>query len=152
MNLKAIDDELCYVLDLGTTQYNNVLTSTAGAREDVNSQQDNTTTSTKMSSLTRRVMYPKLGGRRRSLGRPHHTIPVTLAQLEDIAKEHGTPFQLYDESAIRSNVPLLQASPSTSGFTAFAVKALPNPAPQNFAEEGCGLDCSPPLNCTLRQN
>ena len=81
-----------------------------------------------------------------AIGRPHHTVPVTLPQLEAIAKEHGTPFQLYDEGAIRANAKALIAS-FTEHFPGFrqhfAVKALPNPAILKILmEEGCGLDCS----------
>ena len=80
------------------------------------------------------------------LGRPHHVVPLTLDQLERTADMFGTPFQLYDEGAIRANARAL-----ISAFTAqfpgfrqhFAVKALPNPAIlRALMEEGCGLDCS----------
>ena len=66
--------------------------------------------------------------------------------LEGLAAEHGTPFQLYDEEAIRGNARELIGSFSEAfpGFQQFfAVKALPNPAVLNvLLDEGCGLDCS----------
>jgi len=81
-----------------------------------------------------------------SLSAPHHVVPVTLAQLEEIATTHGTPYQLYDEEGIRQNARHLittfkQHFPSFQQH--FAVKALPNPKIlQILMEEGCGLDCS----------
>ena len=66
--------------------------------------------------------------------------------LEGLAAEHGTPFQLYDEDAIRSNSRELLSSfgEAFPGFQQFfAVKALPNPAVLRvLLDEGCGLDCS----------
>lgn len=73
-------------------------------------------------------------------------VPVTHRQLEAIAATHGTPFQLYDEVAIRSNARSLISTLSGHfpGFKQFyAVKALPNPAILRvLISEGCGLDCS----------
>ena len=80
------------------------------------------------------------------LSAPHHIVPVTLSRLEEIAQTHGTPYQLYDEKAIRLNARRLittfkQHFPSFQQH--FAVKALPNPKIlQILMEEGCGLDCS----------
>lgn len=72
--------------------------------------------------------------------------PLPLAQLEALAQQYGTPYQLYDEAAIRRNCRALLAefSKHFPGFTQyFAVKALPNPAIlQLLVAEGCGLDCS----------
>jgi diaminopimelate decarboxylase len=72
--------------------------------------------------------------------------PLPPAQLEALAATHGTPYQLYDEAAIRRNCRALLAAfgkhfPGFSQY--FAVKALPNPAILAvLASEGCGLDCS----------
>ena len=72
--------------------------------------------------------------------------PLPLAKLEALAALHGTPFQLYDEGAIRANARGLIAAFSAQfpGFRQFfAVKALPNPAIlAALVDEGCGLDCS----------
>ena len=77
---------------------------------------------------------------------PHHTVPVSNQQLEEIALTHGTPYQLYDEAAIRQNARgLIHAFSSRFPHFQqhFAVKALPNPKIlQILMEEGCGLDCS----------
>jgi diaminopimelate decarboxylase len=57
--------------------------------------------------------------------------PLSLWQLEAVARQYGTPFQLYSEEAIRSNTRQLLATFGTKfpGFQQFfAVKALPNPA------------------------
>lgn len=66
--------------------------------------------------------------------------------LEKLAQHHGTPYQLYDEKAIRENARHLIASFRKHFPTFhqhFAVKALPNPAILRIMlEEGCGLDCS----------
>tara|TARA_B100000795_G_scaffold62122_1_gene41733 strand:- start:928 stop:2316 length:1389 start_codon:yes stop_codon:yes gene_type:complete len=81
-----------------------------------------------------------------TLSTPHHIIPVSLTKLEEIAQTHGTPYQLYDEEAIRLNARHLittfqQHFPTFQQH--FAVKALPNPKIlQILMEEGCGLDCS----------
>jgi diaminopimelate decarboxylase len=66
--------------------------------------------------------------------------------LESLAARYGTPFQLYDEAAIRANCRSLLSAfgGAFPGFRQFfAVKALPNPAILRIlVEEGCGLDCS----------
>jgi diaminopimelate decarboxylase len=82
----------------------------------------------------------------KTLTEPHHSVPVTNEHLESIATEYGTPFQLYDEEAIRQNARNL-INAFSSKFPQFqqhfAVKALPNPKIlQILMEEGCGLDCS----------
>lgn len=72
--------------------------------------------------------------------------PLGVDELEDVAKVYGTPFQLYDETAMRANVRGLISSFEAQfpGFRQFfAVKALPNPAILRILiDEGCGLDCS----------
>ncbi len=70
---------------------------------------------------------------------------VTLEQVNDIVKEHPTPFHIYDEAGIRKNARRLhEAFKWNEGFKEFfAVKATPNPAiMQILKEEGCGMDCS----------
>lgn len=57
--------------------------------------------------------------------------PLSLWQLEAVARQYGTPFQLYSEDGIRSNARHLLTAfkakfPSFQQF--YAVKALPNPA------------------------
>ena len=54
---------------------------------------------------------------------------VTKEQLEEIIKNHSTPFHLYDEKGIRENVKALKEAFSwNKGFKEyFAVKATPNP-------------------------
>ena len=70
---------------------------------------------------------------------------VTLERLQEIVREHPTPFHLYDERGIRENArALLQAFAWNPGFKEyFAVKATPNPQILKILrEEGCGVDCS----------
>ena len=72
-------------------------------------------------------------------------VPVSPARLEQLAREFGTPLQLYSEAGIRDNArELIAAFSSCRGFRQFfAVKALPSPAIlQILVQEGCGLDCS----------
>jgi diaminopimelate decarboxylase len=73
-------------------------------------------------------------------------VPVSTAQLEALAEQYGTPYQLYDEAAIRANCRGLVTAFGSRfpGFRQyFAVKALPNPAILAvLLSEGCGLDCS----------
>lgn len=72
-------------------------------------------------------------------------VPVSPARLEALAREFGTPLQLYSEAGIRENArELISAFSSCQGFRQFfAVKALPSPAIlQILVQEGCGLDCS----------
>ena len=81
--------------------------------------------------------------------------PLPLSSLEELAAQHGTPYQLYDEASIRGAARTLLDAFSTAfppppgggsggGFRQFfAVKALPNPAVLRLLlDEGCGLDCS----------
>lgn len=73
------------------------------------------------------------------------TLPFSEQQLQDIAKEYGTPFHIYDEKAIRENVRRLKNAFSwVDGYKEyFAVKATPNPyILKILAEEGIGADCS----------
>jgi len=73
-------------------------------------------------------------------------LELSASRLEAIAAKFGTPYQLYDEGAIRANCrELLQRMRAHfPGFRQyFAVKALPNPAILRIlVSEGCGLDCS----------
>merc|ERR1711998_559992 len=78
---------------------------------------------------------------------PHEKVcPLTPEQLREVADQYGTPFQLYDEQAIRDNLKDMFGAfkkhfPDFQNF--FAVKALPNPAIlQVVLDAGCGLDCS----------
>ncbi|MFT5525145.1 MAG: diaminopimelate decarboxylase [Pirellulaceae bacterium] len=72
-------------------------------------------------------------------------LPFDLAKIEEIVKEHPTPFHLYDERGIRETARRLNAAfewcPGFKEF--FAVKATPNPhILKILSEEGCGGDCS----------
>ncbi len=70
---------------------------------------------------------------------------VTLEQIQEIVKEHPTPFHIYDEKAIRENAKRLNEAFSwNKGFKEyFAIKATPNPyIIKILHEEGCGVDCS----------
>ncbi len=72
-------------------------------------------------------------------------LPFTKAQLEEIIKEHPTPFHIYDEKAIRENARrLIKAFAWAPAFKEyFAVKATPNPyILKILREEGFGADCS----------
>lgn len=72
-------------------------------------------------------------------------LPLTHAQIEALAAEHGTPFHLYDEQGIRAQARQLNAAFSwCPGFREyFAVKATPNPAILRLLhQEQCGADCS----------
>jgi diaminopimelate decarboxylase len=73
------------------------------------------------------------------------TLPITASKFEEIAKEFGTPFYLYDESAIVQNVKELNSAmsdlPNYKEY--FAVKALPNPTIMKIlANNNCAMDCS----------
>jgi len=73
------------------------------------------------------------------------SLPFSGQALENIVKDFGTPFHIYDEKAIRQNVRRLQSAFSwVKGFKEyFAVKATPNPyLLKVLAEEGIGADCS----------
>lgn len=72
-------------------------------------------------------------------------LPFTKTQLEEIIRQHPTPFHIYDEGAIRKNArQLLDAFAWAPEFKEyFAVKATPNPAILGILrEEGIGADCS----------
>mgnify|MGYP005990748421 CR=1 FL=1 len=73
-------------------------------------------------------------------------LPTSAAQLQKIAENFGTPYQLYDESHMVDNVKALIAEFKSAGFNFtqfYAVKALPNPAILKLlVDAGCGLDCS----------
>ena len=73
------------------------------------------------------------------------SLPFSYEQLQDILKNHPTPFHIYDEKAMRENARrLLKAFAWNEGFKEyFAVKATPNPIILKIlAEEGFGTDCS----------
>ena len=70
---------------------------------------------------------------------------VTKEQVEQIAKEHPTPFYLYDEKGIADNADAVNKAFSWNpGYREyFAVKATPNPYIMKLLKEhGCGFDCS----------
>lgn len=72
-------------------------------------------------------------------------LPFTREQIEAIIKEYGSPFHIYDESAIRKNARRLKEAfswaPEFKEY--FAVKATPNPyILRVLQEEGFGADCS----------
>jgi diaminopimelate decarboxylase len=74
-----------------------------------------------------------------------NNVPWTNEEIVKIAKDHQTPFHLYDEQFIRETVRGLNKAFSwCPGFrNHFAVKATPNPyILQLLKEEGCGTDCS----------
>ncbi len=71
--------------------------------------------------------------------------PLSKNQLNDIIKKFPTPFHIYDEQAIRSNIrKLLRAFSWNAGFKEYyAIKAAPNPFLMKMLhQEGCGIDCS----------
>lgn len=73
------------------------------------------------------------------------SLSFSNSQIEKIAREHPTPFYLYDEKGIRENAKSFYKAFSWSpGFkNYFAVKACPNPyILQILKEEGMGADCS----------
>jgi diaminopimelate decarboxylase len=73
------------------------------------------------------------------------TFPMSKQDLEAAAELYGTPFYIYDDSAIRENARRINAAFSVfNGYiNHFAVKALPNPVILGaLAEEGFGADCS----------
>jgi len=78
---------------------------------------------------------------------PEKTIPFTKARIDGLAREHPTPFHVYDEKTIRETARRLNRAFSwveRGGFkNYFAVKALPNPYIVDLLrEEGMGADCS----------
>ena len=71
------------------------------------------------------------------------TLPVTNEKINEMAKEFGTPFHMYDEKGIRENARLLNKAfswaPKFREY--FAVKALPNPhIVEILKEEGFIVD------------
>ncbi len=73
------------------------------------------------------------------------TLPFNKQKIEEIIKEHPTPFHIYDEKAIRENAKnFYQAFSWIKGFkNYYAVKACPNPyILKLLKEEGMGVDCS----------
>lgn len=76
---------------------------------------------------------------------PNRNLPFSLEQVRAIAKEHPTPFYLYDAAGIRRCVRNLQAAFSwNQGFREyFAVKAAPTPGILALLRDlGCGADCA----------
>ena len=72
-------------------------------------------------------------------------LPFDRATLEQILKDHPTPFHIYDEKGIRDNARALKRAFSWSeGYREFfAVKACPNPhILAMLGEEGFGADAS----------
>jgi diaminopimelate decarboxylase len=79
-------------------------------------------------------------------------VPFSRDFIEEVAREHPTPFHIYDEQAIRENARAMNSAfswvPDTDGTPGgfrnfFAVKALPNPHVMRVLwEEGMGFDCS----------
>ena len=70
---------------------------------------------------------------------------VTKKQIEEIVKNHHTPFHIYDEKGIRENCERVkQAFAWNKGFRGyFAVKATPNPYILDIINDyGFGFDCS----------
>lgn len=75
----------------------------------------------------------------------HKPLPFTKAQIVSICQTHPTPFHVYDEAGIRTQVRQLHAAFAwCSRFKEyFAVKATPNPALLALLRDaGCGTDCS----------
>lgn len=73
------------------------------------------------------------------------TLPFDKKQIEEIIKKFPTPFNIYDEKAIRENAKrFYQAFAWAPNFkNYFAVKTLPNPhILKILKEEGLGADCS----------
>ena len=70
--------------------------------------------------------------------------PLTSAQLKTIIDKYPTPFHIYDESKIRSNLKQLKDAFQWINFKEyFAVKATPNPQiVKLLARDGAGADCS----------
>ena len=72
-------------------------------------------------------------------------LPFSKNQIEEIIKQHPTPFHIYDEQSIRENARrLIKAFEWAPDFKEyFAVKATPNPSILKILkEEGFGADCS----------
>lgn len=71
--------------------------------------------------------------------------PLQADELEKIIEKYPTPFHIYDEKAIRTNMKrLFKAFAWAPGFREYyAVKAAPNPRLlQILKSEGAGADCS----------
>lgn len=73
------------------------------------------------------------------------TLPFDKKKIEEIIKDHPSPFHVYDEKGIRENArSLVRAFSWAPGFREyFAIKANPNPyIIKIMREEGFGADCS----------
>ena len=72
-------------------------------------------------------------------------LPFNQEKINEIIKEHQTPFHIYDEKAIKENAKeFLEAFSWNKGFKEyFAVKATPNPFIMKILKDvGFGMDCS----------
>jgi len=79
------------------------------------------------------------------MGDKDKNLPFSSEQMEKLAKEHPTPFYIYDEEGIREAARGLNNAFSwVEGFKEyFAAKATPNPhILAILKEEGLGADCS----------
>ncbi len=79
-------------------------------------------------------------------------LPFSKQQIQDIIKQHGTPFHIYDKKGIEKCVKdLYKAFSWNKGFKEyFAVKALPNPAILKLLKDlGCGVDCASDVELML---
>jgi diaminopimelate decarboxylase len=73
------------------------------------------------------------------------TLPFTKAEIEEVVKNHPTPFHIYNEKGIRENAKMLKKAFSwEEGFREFyAIKACPNPhILKIMKDEGFGGDAS----------
>ena len=73
------------------------------------------------------------------------TLPFSNDKLQEILKNHATPFHIYNEKAIKKNaVEFLNAFSWNEGFKEYyAVKANPNPFILKILHSlGFGTDCS----------
>ncbi len=72
-------------------------------------------------------------------------LPFTKEEIEIHAKDHPTPFYIYDAAGVRRSArALIDTFAWNEGFKEyFAVKATPNPSILKILkQEGCGTDCS----------
>ncbi|MDO8495203.1 MAG: diaminopimelate decarboxylase [bacterium] len=79
------------------------------------------------------------------MGVKDKSLPFSLVEIEKLAREHPTPFYIYNEEGIRKSArDLNEAFSWVDGFREyFAVKATPNPhILAILKEEGLGADCS----------
>ena len=80
-------------------------------------------------------------------------LELSEADLQNLVKEYGTTFYIYDGNKIRKNSEVFMKTfksvlPNFKQY--YAVKALPNPfILQILADVGMGFDCSSPLEIIL---